>query len=177
MLMDIKCSAVTSIAVSLTFDDHSRKDRVIGLGDLIAVEYNANGLRKNAEGKVINISAVTSDPKSWYIIVDSSDDFDSNKVRFSPMSILDVEIIRKADSLNIIRTPIGKEGVPYLRIVKGRLQYSKDGFDWRPINIDSRDIIEDAEGTIPMEEPKKYNDSHKPCNNDNGDDEIEDAIY
>ena len=96
MLMDIKCSAVTSIAVHLEFDDGHKKDRVIALGDLIEVEYNANGLRKKAEGKVINISTIGADPKQWYIILDGSDDFDSNKVRFSPMSILNVDIIRKA---------------------------------------------------------------------------------
>lgn len=150
MLMDIKCSAVTSIKVDLTFDNHRRKVRVLGVGDLVSVDYNANGLRKHVDGTIINISATTADPNGWYIIVDGSDDFDSNKVRFSPMSILDVEIIRKADQLNIIKTPIGHEGVPYLRIVKGRLQYSKDGFDWHPIRLDSKDIIEDAEGTVPV---------------------------
>ena len=151
MLMNIKCTAVTSIMVNLLFDDKSTKNALIALGDLIEVEYNANGLRKHAQGKVIKISAVGTDPKGWYIIVDGSDDFDSNKVRFSPASILDVEIIRKADTLNVVQTPIGHEGVPFIRIIKGRLQWSRDGVNWHPINIDQRDIIEEAEGTIPME--------------------------
>lgn len=187
MLMDIKCSAVTSIAVHLEFDDGHKKDRVIALGDLIEVEYNANGLRKKAEGKVINISTIGADPKQWYIILDGSDDFDSNKVRFSPMSILNVDIIRKADTLNMIRTPIGLEGVPYLRIIKGRLQYSKDGFVWKPINIDSKDVIEEAEGTVPMghcERPVNDNTTtrgirpaHRPEDDVYEEDGIEDAIY
>lgn len=152
MLMNNKCSAVTSIKVELTFDDGSQKERVIGVGDLIYVEYNANGLRNRTEGRVLNVSAVGTDPKSWYIIVDGSDDFDSKKVRFSPASILDCEIIRKADTLNIVQTPIGYEGVPFIRIVKGQLQYSTDGYKWKPIIIHRRDIIEEAEGTAPYDE-------------------------
>ena len=70
MLMNIKCTAVTSIMVNLSFDDKSTKNALIALGDLIEVEYNANGLRKHAQGKVIKISAVGTDPKGWYIIVD-----------------------------------------------------------------------------------------------------------
>lgn len=162
MLMNIKCSAVTSVLVELSFDDKSTKNCLIGLGDLIEVDYNANGLRKHAQGKVIKISAVGTDPKGWYIIVDGSDDFDSNKVRFSPASILDVEIIRKADTLNVVQTPIGHEGVPYIRIIKGRLQWSRDGVNWKPINIDQRDIIEEAEGTIPEDPGKRPPRPHHP---------------
>lgn len=150
MLMDIRCSAVASIKVNLTFDDGNSKECVIGTGDLIDVEYNANGLRKRIEGRVIKVSAVGTDPKAWYIIVDGSDDFNSEKAKFSPMSILDVTIIRKADMLNNVQTVIGHEAVPFIRIVKGRLQYSKDGYNWKPIFVDRRDIIEDAEGTVPL---------------------------
>ena len=178
MLMDIRCSAVTSIAVDLTFDDHSKKRCVVGVGDLIAVDFNSNGLRKHAEGVVIAVSASGSNQKDWYIIVDCSDDFESNKVRFCPLSILDIRIIRKADTLSIIKTPIGHEGVPYLRIVKGRLQYSKDGFEWHTIKMDSRDIIEDAEGTVPVNPPDCHcNSGTCTSNTTPADDEIEDAIY
>lgn len=184
MLMDIKCSVVSSIKVNLLFDDKSTKEALIAIGDLVSIIYNANGLRKHVEGKVIKISAVGTDPKGWYIIVDGSDDFESDKVKFSPASILDVEVIRKADTLNTIQTPIGYEGVPYLRIVKGRLQYSKDGYNWRRINVDSRDIIEDAEGTVPDDGscPKPGPAPHPhppipPCPEKHSEDEIEDAIY
>lgn len=175
MLMNIRCSAVTSIKVDLAFDDGSTKERVIGLGDLIDVEYNANGLRKRIEGKVVKISAVGTDPKAWCITVDGSDDFDSEKARFAPTSILDVEIIRKADTLNTVQTPIGYTGVPYLRVMKGRLQYSNDGFNWKPIQIDPRDIIEEAEGTVPMNPPcGKPKPPVDGCDEDDG---IEEAIY
>lgn len=150
MLMDIKCSTVTSIKVDLTFDDGSTKERVVGTNDLIEVEYNANGLRKRVEGKVLKVSATGTDPRSWYIIVDGSDDFDSDRVKFSPMSILDLEVIRKAETLEYVQTVVGEGGVPYLRINEGRLQWSKDGYDWHSINVDSRDIIEDQEGTVPI---------------------------
>ena len=87
MLMDIKCSPVTSIKVELKFDDMSTKVCVLGVGDLVDIVYNANGLRKRIEGKVLKVSAVGTDPRAWYIIVDGSDDFDSDRVKFSPMSI------------------------------------------------------------------------------------------
>lgn len=171
MLMNIKCSAMTSIKVNLEFDDNSKKERKISIGDLIDVEFNANGLRKRVEGKVLSISAVRSDPKGWYIIVDGSDDFESKKVRFAPTSILDLEILRKADTVDVVQTPLGMEGVPYLRIIKGRLQYSKDGYRWYPIKFNRRDIIEDAEGLIPetpeINSDQEYKDNSGNTNYDN----------
>lgn len=142
MLMDIGCSVINSIKVNLIFDDQSTKSAIIGVGDLLDVTYNANGLRKNIEGKVVKVSAVGIDPKGWYIIVDGSGDFESEQAKFSPMSILDVNIIRKADTLDSIKTPIGNNATPYLRVVDGRLQWSKDSETWNAIKIDSRDVIE-----------------------------------
>ena len=150
MLMSIKAKKIASIEVFLTFDDGTKKDCIIAVGDLVSVVYNANGMRKAIDGKVVKISAVGEDPNGWYIIVDSSDDFDSAKAKFSPMSILDIEIIRKGDTIEEVRTPIGSEAVPYIRIVKGRLQYSVDSKNWRPIHIDKRDVIEPQSGTVPM---------------------------
>jgi hypothetical protein len=170
--MDIKCLAIPSILVDLTFDDRSNKERLIGIGDLIDVKWNANGLRKHIIGKVLSISTNGSNPAGWYIIVDGSDDFEGRQVRFSPMSILDVEVLRKADQFNKIETPIGDNAVNYLRIVKGRLQYSKDGFHWKPIVIDDRDIIEDQEGTVPL--PPMHGD---PKDNDIDGDGIEEANW
>jgi hypothetical protein len=69
------------------------------------------------------------------------------------MSILDIEILRKAATLDIVQTVSGDYAVPYLRIVHGRLQYSLDSLDWKPIRIDNRDIIEDQEGTVPINPP------------------------
>ena len=64
MLMDIKCSVVSSIKVNLLFDDKSTKEALIAIGDLVSIIYNANGLRKHVEGKVIKISAVGTHPKA-----------------------------------------------------------------------------------------------------------------
>ena len=173
MLMDIKCSAVSSVLVNLTFDDQHNKERLIAIGDLIDVEYNANGLRKHIIGKILKISTVGNDPKGWYIIVDGSDDFVGKQARFSPMSILDVDILRKGDTIELISTPIGEEGVPHLRIVKGRLQYSKDGYNWKSIVIDDRDVIEDQEGTVPVH----HGNSNSSPIEESTDDEIEDANW
>jgi hypothetical protein len=166
MLMDIKCSMVPSIKVHLRFDDHSEKCALISVGDLIWVQYNANGCRKTIEGKVIKVCAYGEDPKSWYVVVDGSDDFESQQAKFSPMSILDIEILRKAGTLDSVQTVSGDYAVPYLRIVKGRLQYSLDSFDWKPIRIDNRDIIEDQEGTVPIDPPPcphPHDDFHDDC--------------
>lgn len=150
MLMNIKCSAVTSVAVHLEFDDGSVKDNVIAVGDIIDVEYNYNGCRRRFQGKVIKISCVGTDPKGWSIIVDGSGDFDSDQARFSPASILDLEVIHKSDTIKVIQTPNDITGIPYLRIVKGRLQYSMDGVNWMFVCVDKRDVlIKDEEGTVP----------------------------
>lgn len=143
MLLDIKCKAISSIRVHLVFGDETTKDDIICIGDLIDVTYNGNGMRKHIIGRVSNISTVGSDPNNWYIIVDGSDDFARNGARFSPMAILDLEIIRKADQQILVKSPIGMFGVPWLRINKGRLQYSRDGFEWHYIVIDDENVIED----------------------------------
>ena len=150
MLMDIKCSAVTSVAVNLKFDDNTTKDRIIAKDDLIEVEFNQNGVRRHVIGKVIKISCVGTDPKGWYIIVDGSDDFDSNQFRFSPMNILDVEILRRAGDTIYIESPLDSTRILSMRIVKGRLQYTQDGINWKPLKFDRRDMILDEEGTVPM---------------------------
>jgi hypothetical protein len=175
MLMDIKCTAVASVAVHLTFDDHSTKDRLLANGDLVDVTYNANGLQKHIIGRVTRISCVGTDPKGWYMIVDGSDDFSGRVARFSPASILDCEVLRKADSIRVVRTPVGAEGVPFLRIMKGRLQYSVDGFNWVPIRIDDKDIIEDQSGTVPI--PPTGDTRPEEPTTDDSDTGIEDAVY
>ena len=130
LLMKNECTEVSSIKLKLTFDDGSYKERTISTNDLIEAEYNANGLRKKITGKVVKVSTVGTDPNGWYIIVDGSDDFDSAKARFSPMSVIDIEIIRKAEALDTIQTPIDNTGIPYLRVIHGYLQYSRDGIKW-----------------------------------------------
>lgn len=184
MLMDIKCSMVPSIMVNLRFDDQSEKHALVSTGDLIYVEYNANGCRKAIEGKVIKVSACGENPKSWYIVVDGSDDFASQQAKFSPMSILDIEILRKAGTLEVVQTISGDHAVPYLRIVHGRLQWSIDSFTWYPIVIDDRDIIEDQEGTVPIAPPPfpgphhhhHHDDEPHTCGQESSD-EIEDANH
>lgn len=167
MLMNVKCSAVASIKVVLTFDDGTIKERIIGTGDLVNIIYNGDGLRRHIQGKVINVSAASSDEKSWYIIVDSSDDFDANMARFSPLSILDCEIIRKNDSLENVRTVLGSEGVPFIRIKDGRLQYSYDTCEWLPILVDERHVIGEEDGyhIIDANDPCQPG-THHPSNSD-----------
>lgn len=156
MLLDIKCSTVVSIKVNLTFEDNSKKERVISLGDIIDVEFNSNGLRREVEGKVIKIFTEGTDPKKWYIIVDSADDFESKQYRFSPVNILDLEVIRKEDATQYIYTTNDYTCIKGLRIVKGRIQYTQNGHDWYPTKMDPRDIIHDEEGTATYGKPHHH---------------------
>jgi hypothetical protein len=148
MLMDIKCSMIPSIKVELTFDDGHKKDPTLGIGDLIDLLYNSNGLRKHIVGRIIQINTPGHDPKGWSFIVDGSDDFESEVARLSPMSILDVDVIRKNGTTRVVSTPIDDTGICAIRINKGRLQYSRDGKHWRNIKIDDVDIINTGEEII-----------------------------
>ena len=150
MTLDCKVDVIQSLLVHLLFDDQTTKNRLVAIDDLIDVVWNGNGARKHMIGRVAAISATGSDPKSWYIIVDGADDFKSKRERFSPISILDLEIIRHASDEKIIRTEKGENSCPYLRVVKGRMQYSSDGINWNYIRINDQDIIEDQEGTVPI---------------------------
>lgn len=141
MLMDIKCSMVPSINVDLKFDDGRDKNQTVGIGDLIDLLYNANGLRKHIVGIVIQINTPGCDPKNWSMIVDGSGDFESDIARLSPMSILNLDIIRKSGSTRVVSTPIDDTGIFAIRINRGRLQYTRDGRRWHYIKIDDTDII------------------------------------
>lgn len=168
MTLDCKVDVIQSLRIHLLFDDESTKDSIVSVNDLIDVVWNGNGARKHMIGRVAVISANGSDPHSWYMIVDGADDFESRRERFSPTQILDLEVIRHAYDEDLIRTVRGENACPFLRVVKGRLQYSVDGFNWKFIQIDDQDIIEDQEGTVPMMPPP---------NHDPDGDGIEDAVW
>lgn len=173
MLMDIKCSAVASVAVKLTFDDHTVKDRLISMDDLVDITYNSSGIIKHIIGKVISISVAGSDQRDWYIIVDGSDDFQAVKSRIGVLSILDCEIIFKASTTERVRTPLGDHGMPYIRIMNGVIQYSQDGgMTWRGVKIHDKDVIEDEEGTVPEKPTNATNDTTAP-----NEDVIKDEVY
>ena len=155
MLMNIKCSMIPSVRIELSFDDGSSKDNLLSVGDLVDVLYNGNGLRKHIVGVVKAINTPGTDPKGWSILIDGSDDFDSDIARFAPTSILDLDIIRKNGTQKVVNTPIDDTGISAIRINKGRLQYSKNNRDWFNIKIDDRDIIVKDEGIIP-EGPEEF---------------------
>jgi len=152
MLLNIKCSVVSSVKVDLTFDDGSKKDGILSIGDLVDIEYNSNGLRKRIYGRIINISAVGTDPNAWYLTVDGSDDFQAATVRFSVMGILDFTIIKKYDTINTIETPIDPTGITALKVVDGFLYYTQDGIHWHKPRI-WYDTIKPEEGTVPIMPP------------------------
>ena len=181
MLMDIRCSMIPSIKVDLKFDNGFFKSQTLSVGDLIDLIYNNNGLRKHIVGKIIQISTPGVDPKGWSIIVDGSDGFDSDVARLSPMSILDVDVIRKAGSTKYVSTPIDETTITGIRINKGRLQYTKDQRTWHNIKIDDVDVItkkdddiydEDEFGPIPSHKPH-----HKPHHHSSTGEDSDDEIY
>lgn len=186
MLLKNECTQVSSILVKLFFDDETLKIRLISIDDLVDITYNANGIRKRILGRVSNISTVGTEPSNWYIIVDGSDDFASERVRFAPNTILDCEVIRKASMDNFVKTPKDSDHAsPYIRVNKGRLQYSTDGIEWNSIKINEEDIIygggiEPQEGTAPIGPPPGRPPRPRPPKppvDDGDDDEIIDANY
>lgn len=136
MLMKIDCEVIKSIKVKLTFDNKEEKITVIGINDIVRIEYNKNGCRNTVIGKVTDIVVNGSDPKGWYITVDSSDDFESKLVNFTASNILDADIITKAGLTMPIETPIGDNQIAALRIIDGVLQYrSTSGGEWKTLNF------------------------------------------
>ena len=162
MTLDCKVEVIQSLLVHLLFDDESTKDRKVSINDLIDVTWNGNGARKHIIGRVAVISCHGSNHNDWYMIVDGADDFASRREKISPYQILDLDVLRKADTERLVKTVQGDYAVPYLRIVKSRLQYSIDGFSWHYIQINDDDIINEDGSVDPVPVP---------------DDGIEDAIY
>lgn len=155
MLLDIKCSTVISFQIDLKYDDtRADKSVVVSVGDLVDVHFNYNGCRKLVQGRIIKLYAEGTDPKKWYILLDSADIYSSDTYKFSPMNILDIAIISKADALQYIASPNDYTNIKMFRIVKGQLQYTQDGVNWLPIVIDPQYIIEDEEyGVGPRPRP------------------------
>lgn len=153
MLMNINCSAVISVALHLTFDDDTVKDRVIGVGDIVDITYNDAGMRKNVEGKVLKVSCSTEKPTGWYIIIDGSNTMAMNAVKLCPMNILDCEIIYKSSDVKSVGTPITEGTVAMIRVINNELQFSPDTYNWYPINIDYSNIKNIPEVTDPDPKP------------------------
>ena len=144
MLLDIKCSTVISFQIDLKFDDtRADKSVVVSVGDLVDVDFNYNGCRKLVQGRIIKLYAEGTDPKKWYILVDSADLYSSDTYKFSPMNILDITVISKKDTEQYIISPNDYTNIKQLRIVKGQLQYTQDNVNWYPIYIDPQYVIED----------------------------------
>ena len=141
MLMDIQCSSDPQIEIKLTFDNQRSKKVVVGKGDLVDVEYNKNGVRRRIEGIVTKVSTNGTESRGWCIIIDGSGDFSSEIARISPMNILDIDVIRSAESVQGISSPKDKSGIMSLRVKGGRLQYTQNGYDWYPIVIDRENVI------------------------------------
>lgn len=144
MLMNIECSPITSIKLSLTYDDNVTREVEIGVGDLVDISFFDRGVKKHLDGKVLKVACPGMDPKGWYLIVDGSDDFCSEQVKFSPMNICDCEIIQKARNVQTVATPIGKEGVNFMKVIDGELYYCQNGYDWVPVKISEKNIIKNT---------------------------------
>lgn len=155
MTLSVDCSVVASIKVVLTYDVGPKKEVILEVGDLVDILYNKNGLRKEITGRVIKISATGTDPNGWWIVVDGSDDFESTQARFSPMNIIDVDIIKKADSEHTVTSPVDYTGIECIRVVNGYLEYSKDGYTWYKIKTGRpEEEIAQEEGTVPRRPPR-----------------------
>lgn len=190
MLMNIDCSIIQSIKVSLTFDNNKIKEREISVGDLCMFEFNKNGKRKMIEGRVIKICAGdTLDVKAWYIIVDGSLSFAGQTERFCPTQILDVDVIQKHDAKSYVETPNDSTRVTHIAVKNGYLKVSTDGgYSYFSPKVGVYPYVEDESEVAPPHRP-----SHggcggrrpKPVQIEGGDDmdftdesdEIEEEVY
>ena len=143
MTMDVKCSAITSIALKLTYDDQSTKKALVAVGDLVWMVFNYNGCRREVEARVLKITANGDDPRAWMILIDSSEDFGATQYRVCPLNIIDIEVIKKAAAAKFVESPPNYTNIAGIRVVDGRLQYTQDNINWYPFRIDRRDIIMD----------------------------------
>ena len=162
MLLENNCTAIPSINVHLVFDNTIAKDVKLSKGDLICVEFNKNGCRRRQEGTIVKVNCDGNDPRAWYIILDSSNDFDSCQVKIAPTSILDVEVIKAFDAVQFIESTNDYTNIKGLKIINQVLYYTQDGISWKPVKISVQDI-EDEEGTAPDFKPS---DCGCGCNND-----------
>lgn len=144
MLQEIRCSTIVSFKIDLKYDDaRANKSEVVSVGDLVDVDFNYNGCRRMIQGRVIKIYAEGTDPKKWYMIVDSAEAFCSDTYKFSPMNILDITIIKKHDATQYIFSTNDYTNIKGMRVVQGQPQYTQDGVNWLPFFIDPRYIIEE----------------------------------
>ena len=144
MLQNIKCSPIVSLQIDLTFDDcRANKSVTVAVGDLVDVDFNYNGMRRQINGKVLTIYAEGSDPKKWYMVVDSANAYSSETYKFCPMNILDITVVAKGDAIQYIASTNDYTNIKALRVVKGTLQYTQDGKIWFPILTAPQYIIED----------------------------------
>lgn len=141
MLMSVKCSAVVSVALRLTFDDDTVKNRVIGVGDIVDITYNDGGLKKTVEGKVLKVSCATEKETGWYIIVDGSTNMETNLAKLCPINILDCEIIYKASDIKAVCTPLSEGTIAQIRVNNGQLQYTTDNYNWNDLKLDYSNLL------------------------------------
>lgn len=148
MLLNNTVSIVQNLKIELTFDDNSKKEREIGVGDLIHVEFNDSGMRKSVEGKVLKIGTGinTVRQESWFIIVDGSLSFSGETFRFNPNKIIDLDIIQKKHDVPYIMTTNDSTRVTNLKVEDGILKVSKDnGYSWFTPNLNN--MIQEEEGS------------------------------
>lgn len=145
MLIKNTVSVITSLEIGLVFDDESTKVRTIGVGDIIDVKYSHNGLTKTASGKITRIYTEPGHPghvghlascsqclkDGHWIILDASAEGASSVLRIDADTILDLDMIAKADAANVITSPAGCYNITSMRLVGSQVQISTDyGKTW-----------------------------------------------
>lgn len=148
MLLNNSVSIVQNLHIELTFDDNSKKEREIGVGDLIHVEFNENGLRKSVDGKVLKIGTGVNTVRQdgWFVIVDGSLSFAGETFRFNPNKIIDLDIIQKKHDVPYVMTTSDISRVTNIKVEDGILKVSMDnGYSWFTPNLNN--MIQEEEGS------------------------------
>ena len=146
MLMRLGCEAEQLLNFTLEFEDGSKKNRSVRVGDIVTVDYNKNGLRKRAHGAVKSIFANPYNgrlsKKDWTITILNSHYHTSPGdcgcdvgayVKIDVLNIVDLEVDATAQTnLNpIYSSPDCCCQITNMRINSGLLEISQDyGKTW-----------------------------------------------
>lgn len=127
-----------SLKIVLAFEDASVKTITLEVGDTVTVVYNKNGVRTTVEGVVTRIYSSTSTGTCsctcgdvWNIALDGSKYGYESALRIGEDKILDLDMVKKANSNTAITSPTGDYNVTDFRLYGNILQLSVDnGVTW-----------------------------------------------
>lgn len=145
MLLRKSYGVEQTIVGQLSFDDGTVKEYRLSEGDFVTIKWNHAGSVDKITGKISRIEAGTHythsinpnhlhqcdlvdtcDKRFWYIIVDASNYNDSSMKKIEIDKILDVEVLKRDESISAVTSPSGPGNITDMRINGNYLELSMD---------------------------------------------------